>query len=89
MQTLPDHPDIANALRTGYPHGDNSPEIICDDCGEYLTSTERVYIIDNAPLCRRCALNYIEANFDVEEIADKLGITSKTVWDYKEELNEQ
>lgn len=88
MRGIPDHPDIANALRTGYPYGDDRPEIVCEDCGDSLISTERVYFFDGEPVCEKCALERIEEQFSIHDIADKLGITSKTVADYAEELSE-
>lgn len=40
MET-PDHPDIASALRTGYPSGNKDREPICPVCGD---PCETIYI---------------------------------------------
>lgn len=31
---IPDHPDIASAMRTGYPRGVEEKEPVCPECGQ-------------------------------------------------------
>lgn len=64
MRDIGDHPEIANALRTGYPHGD--PEYpqcpVCgSDCAEIYMDVDHVIVgcdecvtISSAWECEKC-----------------------------------
>ena len=52
-QDLPDHPDIAETMRTGYP-SHMQGELVCDRCGDELLADE-VYEDDEYEcLCMGC-----------------------------------
>ena len=58
MSNFPDHPDIASALRTGYPSWKLEAPY-CQECGEKLTG--RVYYDEHHDyLCRECLLYFHE-----------------------------
>lgn len=49
-----EHPDISNALRTGYPR--EQPQLVCDKCGEPID--DDYYIMDDVwLLCQDCMLD--------------------------------
>ena len=51
MFDVPDHPDIACALRTGYPTG-HRENPVCPICG---SECETIYIKDGTPIgCDEC-----------------------------------
>lgn len=36
MYTLPDHPEIEMAMRTGYPSWNQPVDVVCEDCGDIV-----------------------------------------------------
>lgn len=55
---LPDHPEIAMAMRTGYPSW-NQPEdkeIYCEECGKEITDSDIYYDEYHQHLCKDCLL---------------------------------
>jgi len=83
LTDIPDHPDIARALATGYPHPEK-PCIRCCDCNKSLTDKD-VYDWDGDFLCEGCVKERIEENFTISEIAAALGIACKAAYLWEEE----
>lgn len=55
MFDLPDHPDIAMTMRTGYPSWKQPIDIVCDNCGEVIE--DEVYQDEyHDTLCLDCLL---------------------------------
>ena len=53
MHNFPDHPDVARALETGYPHiGDTA--LHCDVCGAGIHEDEPYYEIAGDIYCPDC-----------------------------------
>lgn len=56
MFTIPDHPEIAMAMRTGYPSWNQPSETRCDNCGCVIE--DEVYEDEyNETLCLDCLLS--------------------------------
>lgn len=54
-ETVPDHPEIACAMRTGYPSWNQDVMYYCDECGDTLEGD--VYEDrDHKFLCETCLL---------------------------------
>lgn len=53
MHNFPDHPDVARALETGYPHS-LQPGLRCDACGGYIPEDEPYYEIAGDIYCPDC-----------------------------------
>ena len=75
---LPDHPEIARTLRTGYPYSLKS--LFCADCGKELIN--KLYISDGDTLCENCTRERILANYDTADLAAAFDIQQTTVEDY-------
>lgn len=78
---MTDHPDIARALKTGYPHArfdDNCPE--CDLCGQAVDveskTYSRLYRWFDQWLCPDCFKNEVE-EMDALDIAEMMDVESK------------
>lgn len=83
---IPDHPDIARALATGYPHPVKEPDPVnCTDCGLELTGEDTVFIYDGEPCCENCCRDRIEEEFDLSYIAKALQIPTQSAAVYAEE----
>lgn len=55
--SLPDHPDIASALRTGYPVNGQPKPIYCGECGQRLDCEHEIYEDQGYDyLCKDCLL---------------------------------
>ena len=56
MTNLSDHPDIAAAMRTGYPRRKMARMSCCPNCGEELTLEEVIYINETGEAmgCEKC-----------------------------------
>lgn len=53
-----EHPDITNALRTGYPIGHEPVSHYCEECGKCLDDEDEVYETDTYEfLCEKCLLS--------------------------------
>ena len=86
MQNIPDHPEIACALATGYPKPPKEPDpVYCSECGKELTGHDDVYDYDGEALCSNCCLDRITEDYEVSEIAEALGIRKKTADEYAAE----
>lgn len=73
---IPDHPEIACALRTGYPRP-LPPHIKCAECEIELTGESPVYEVDGRRLCEDCFESYID-DMPLEDLAEKLGYNHTT-----------
>lgn len=86
---IPDHPEIACALATGYPHPPKElPPVYCDECSHEMTGDEKVYDYDGEALCENCCRDRIMEDIDMETIARALGIIAKSAEIYAEEQYE-
>lgn len=86
MQNIPDHPEIACALATGYPKPFKEPDpVCCSECGKELVGTDTVFDYDGESLCANCCINRITDNYEVSEIAQALGIIAKKAEDFTED----
>ena len=56
MTDISDHPDIAAAMRTGYPRRKMARMRCCPFCGEELTREEVIYINETGEAmgCEKC-----------------------------------
>lgn len=84
---IPDHPEIAYALRTGYPKPVKF--VKCADCGEEFTGDHRMYISDGDLVCGNCLWNRIEENYDSDDLAEAFDIERTTAGSYVEEQEER
>ncbi len=75
---ITEHPQIAMALATGYPHPE-APCIHCCDCEKSLMN-EDAFDWDGDPLCENCVMERIEQNYSISEIAVALGIARKPAY---------
>ena len=86
---IPDHPEIACALATGYPRPPKElPPVYCDECSYEMTGDEKVYDYDGEALCENCCRDRIMEDIDMETIARALGIIAKSAEIYAEEQHE-
>lgn len=51
-----EHPDITQALRTGYPHREEDDHY-CEECGKYLPEDEIYEDENHKYLCSDCLLS--------------------------------
>lgn len=54
MKTIPDHPAIACALKTGYPPVEDYSVYRCEKCGASIREDEPYYEIGNEIYCPEC-----------------------------------
>ena len=80
---IPDHPEIARALRTGYPRPYRY--VLCADCGGEFSEDHTMYISGGDLICGKCLLDRILENYDTDDLAEALGVESTAVRDYLEE----
>lgn len=83
---IPDHPDIARTLLTGYPH--ESKSVKCADCEQEFSGDERIYISDGDSVCADCLKARILETYSIDDFADAFGIWKTTACDYLEESEE-
>lgn len=74
MTPIPDHPDIARTLRTGYPHPIRY--IRCTCCDRIMTADQTVYRMDAEDLCAGCFVEAILDNHSADEFAQILDVRS-------------
>lgn len=82
---LPDHPEIARAMRTGYPYPAPAESLECTDCGADLVGDDEVYDWDTDLVCEDCFLDrllYLTPN----EKAKRLGVDHYTVTEHFENM---
>lgn len=84
---VPDHPEIACALRTGYPRP-LPPHITCADCDKELYGDDPVYTPDGVTVCEDCMKERIH-EMTTSELAEALGIDCTTASNRLEELHER
>lgn len=77
---IPEHPEIARCLATGYPHPERHNTILCVDCGAELAGKDTVFIWDGENLCEDCVKDRIEENIDTQTLAESLGIPWKSAY---------
>lgn len=75
---IPEHPEIARTLKTGYPVKEDSNEIRCVDCEIILAEDDAVYIWDGDYLCEKCLMERIEEQIPIKTIAEAIGIVWKS-----------
>lgn len=81
---IPEHPQVARALATGYP--EPIPDsIFCEECSHEFEADDKVYLYDGERLCENCCRERIMEDFDVEQIAEALQIVVKSLPQYLEE----
>lgn len=80
MQQIPDHPQIASALETGYPSPVHESFVICCDCEKQLTDDDTVYIWEGDNICDECLKERIEEKIPIQTIAEALGISWKKAY---------
>ena len=86
-QEIPDHPDIARTLLTGYPHERKS--VKCADCEQEFYGDERIYISDGVAVCADCLKERILEAYDIDALADAFDIRKTTAGDYLNEIMEE
>ena len=83
---IPDHPEIACALRTGYPREYKSVQ--CADCQQEFSGEQKLYISDGDIVCGDCLKERILEAYSIDDLADAFDIRKTTAGDYLEELEE-
>lgn len=84
---IPDHPEIACALRTGYPRPYKS--VRCEDCGSEMSGSHRMYIDNGDVLCGSCLKARILDEYTTDDLADAFDIRKTTAGDYLDEIMEE
>lgn len=84
MDTI-EHPDIAMALATGYPHPVREHYVSCCDCDKHLSDEDTVYIWDGDYICDQCLFERVQEQIDAQTIAESLGIAWKRAYLLEEE----
>lgn len=80
---IPDHPDIAKTMATGYPKPEREPSVVhCADCRREISRCEMVFEWDNDILCEDCCRDRINENFTVGEVAKALQIIGRYAEDF-------
>lgn len=83
---IPDHPNIAFALRTGHPREYKSVQ--CADCEQEFYGDEKMYISDGDIVCGKCLKERLLEACDIDDLADAFGVRKTTAGDYLDELEE-
>lgn len=90
MPDIPEHPDIASALQTGYPVRSRVAHCVtCMDCAKELTGADLVFDYDGDALCESCFLDRLTADLGAQDIAARMGFIVKDADTYKEEMEEE
>lgn len=84
---IPDHPEIARALRTGHPR--SYKHLMCADCGAEMAGSHLVYVCDGDTVCGACLKKQILKNYSIDDLAEAIGVRSTTVSDYIEEQEDK
>lgn len=85
---IPDAPDIARALRTGYPGPLPPQSIHCEYCNKELTGEDSVFSYDGDLVCDCCFMDQLQEDLLAEDIARKLGFRVLTASRAAEEQEE-
>ena len=83
---VPEHPDIARTLRTGYPQPVS--EVKCADCGRHMIGEDRVYIIDGDTVCEECTKERLLDAYGIADIAKAFDIYGMSAHRYVEIMEE-
>lgn len=83
---IPDHPEIAHTLLTGYPY--ESKSVKCADCGQEFYGDEKIYISNGDTVCGDCLKDRLLDDHDIDDLADAFDIRKTTAGDYLEESEE-
>lgn len=86
-QQIPDHPDVARTLLTGYPHEGKS--VKCADCEQEFYGDEKIYISDGDAVCGDCLKERLLDDHDIDDLADAFDIRKTTAGDYLNEIMEE
>lgn len=87
---IPDHPDVACALLTGYPRAFESfKHIECEDCGHELYGDQKIYLHDGDIVCGTCLKKRILEAYSIDDLADAFDIRRTTADDYINENMEE
>lgn len=90
MSDIPEHPDIASALQTGYPARSCAVHhVTCMDCDEELTGSDLVFDYDGDALCGNCFIDRLTEDMSPEDIAKRMGFIVKDADTYAEEMEEE
>ena len=73
---IPDHPEIACALRTGYPR--QIRYVRCADCGKQFSGDHKMYLSDGDLICGGCLRDRILENYDDDDLAEAFGMEKTT-----------
>ena len=84
--SIPDHPEIAQALRTGHPHNTEPLGWKCLYCDRELADDENLYDYDGDLICDNCFTEQLLENMSAEDLAKRLGFRCNTVAAFAEEL---
>lgn len=74
VRDIPDHPEIARCLETGYPNLPNTKAIRCDDCEKDMDDNDTLYIWEGRHICGECLKECIEEAYPIETLAEELNI---------------
>ena len=74
---IPEHPEIAMALRTGYPHKCRS--VKCVDCEQEYSGNETMYNYDGDIVCGCCMKDRLLDAHGVADLAAAFDIYGSTV----------
>ena len=77
---IPDHPEIACALRTGYPREYKSVQ--CADCQQEFSGDQEMYISDGDVVCGDCLKERLLDAHGIADLAAAFDIAGTTVSDY-------
>ena len=84
---IPDHPEIACTLLTGYPRDHKG--VLCVDCEQEFYGDERIYISDGDTVCADCLKERLLEAYSIDDLADAFDIRKTTVGDYFDEITEE
>lgn len=80
---IPEHPDIARALRTGYPRPYKS--VRCKDCQQEFSGGDQMYIDAGDIICGKCLKDRLLDAYGIADLAAAFDIQGVTVEEYLEE----
>lgn len=78
---IPEHPQIARVLATGYPEPVSKP-MNCVECGAEFNHFESVFLYDGDAICENCCRDRIMEDFNMEDIAKALQIIVQSLEEY-------
>lgn len=84
MYSIPDHPDIARALSTGY--GRAFRAVRCTSCRAEFTGDSPLYNYYGDILCRTCFRRSLLDDKNTDELADAFNIDKTTAFDVLERI---